>query len=128
MKKLVYWSFCLLCLLVASNPAKASSGFSHVISLEPGWNLVSTPRLLSSHEFSASSTSANYDIYVMNPSSASKWSTMAELNQTEFQPLFGYFINNKVGTTTTLTFNYQENVAPNERFFSRNLQVNGSEQ
>ncbi len=123
MKKLVYWSFCLLCLFVASNPAKASSGFSHVISLEPGWNLVSTPRLLSSHEFSASSTSANYDIYVMNPSSASKWSTMAELNQTEFQPLFGYFINNKVGTTTTLTFNYQENVAPNERFFSRNLQA-----
>jgi hypothetical protein len=57
----------------------------------------------------------------MNPSSVSKWSTMAEIGQTEFQPLFGYFINNKVGTTTTLTLNYQENVAPNQRFFSRNL-------
>lgn len=118
---MVCWLLGLLCLFLITNQAKASSEFSHVISLEPGWNLVSTPRLLASHAFSASSTSVNYDIYVMNPSSASKWSTMAEINQTEFQPLFGYFINNKVGTTTTLTFNYQENVAPNDRFFSRNL-------
>lgn len=123
MKKLVYLLFSIFCLFFVVGSADATSGFSHIISLEPGWNLVSTPRLLSSHEFSASSTSANYDIYVMNPSSASNWSTMAEISQTEFQPLFGYFINNKVGTTTTLTFNYQENVAPNERFFSRNLQA-----
>ncbi len=46
---------------------------------------------------------------------------MADLGQVEFVPLFGYFINNKTGATTTLTLNYRQNVAPNERLFSRNL-------
>ncbi len=121
MKKLICLGFSLFCLFLITNQVQATSSYSHVITLEPGWNLVSPTRLLESHEFSASSTSANYDIYVLNPNSVSSWSTMAQLGQTEFQPLFGYFINNKTGTTTTLTFNYRQDVPPNDRLFSRTI-------
>jgi len=100
------------------NHASAST-FSQSITLYSGWNIISTPRLVESHYFSAPETSDNFDIYILNPASASKWSTMAELNQTEFTPLYGYFINNKTGTNQTLTFNYKQNVNPNERLFSR---------
>jgi hypothetical protein len=44
---------------------------------------------------------------------------MSQLNQTEFTPLFGYFINNKTGQDQTLTLNYKNNLLPNERIFER---------
>jgi hypothetical protein len=51
---------------------------------------------------------------------------MAELGQTEFTPLYGYFINNKSTTTQMLTFNYKDTSAiPEQRFFARNFPKEG---
>ena len=71
------------------------SPYSQIIYLNPGWNIVSTPRILESHSFSVPEVSEDFDIYILDPSRVSKWATMADLDQTEFQPLYGYFINNK---------------------------------
>jgi hypothetical protein len=94
---------------------------SHVITLSPGWNVVSTPRLLDHHEFSAEETLENFSVLVLNPQSASGWSTMSNLGQSEFTPLFGYFIENKTGVEQTLSFYYLENTEPSQRLFSRDL-------
>ena len=37
---------------------------SQTTTLSPGWNIVSTPKVLSSHIFSADETSTNFDIYL----------------------------------------------------------------
>ena len=50
---------------------------------------------------------------------------MAQLNQTEFTPLFGYFINNKTGQDQTLTLNYKNDLLPNGRIFERNFSEAG---
>jgi hypothetical protein len=97
-------------------------GFSQSITLNPGWNIISTPRLVESHSFSVAENSDNFDIYILNPQDLSGWSTMTSL---EFQPLFGYFINNKTEVNQTLTFNYKQNVNPSERLFTREFSKNG---
>ncbi|MFH1129231.1 MAG: hypothetical protein V1686_00630 [Patescibacteria group bacterium] len=91
------------------------------VDLGIGWNIVSTPKVLSSHEFSVSGTSANFDIYLLSPNSISGWKTMQEAGQTEFQPLFSYFINNKTGQAQTLKFYYNDNLSPSQRLFERSL-------
>ncbi|MDO8556838.1 MAG: hypothetical protein Q7R98_00005, partial [Candidatus Jorgensenbacteria bacterium] len=95
------------------------------ISLNTGWNIISTPRIIELHQFSASENSSNFDIYILNASSTSGWSTMAEFGQVEFIPLYGYFINNKTGSTQTLTLTYKEELSPNERFFERKFTKTG---
>ncbi|MGC8776218.1 MAG: hypothetical protein ACP5QN_02830, partial [Minisyncoccia bacterium] len=104
---------------------ESNNGFTQKIYLYPGWNIVSAPRVLESYSFSIEETSDNFDIYVLNPESLSGWSTMAELGQTMFQPLFGYFINNKTNNIQTLTFNYKQEIPPNERLFYRNFSKTG---
>jgi len=93
-----------------------------VITLESGWNIISTPRVLSSHEFSVPETTDNFDIYLLDPTSPSNWQTMQGVEQTEFQPLFAYFINNKTGQNQILRFNYNFNLTPAQRLFQRTLQ------
>src|SRR3989344_2976444 len=105
--------------------ANADVLYSETVTLTTGWNVVSTPRVLDSHSFSATENSSNFDIYILDASSVSGWSTMADLGQTEFTPLFGYFINNKTGIDQTLTFNYKDNLSPNEKLFSRTLTDTG---
>ncbi len=105
--------------------ANASVSYNQSVSLTPGWNIISTPRILDSHTFSLPETSNNFDIYVLNASSTDGWSTMADLEQTEFTPLYGYFINNKSTTTQTLIFNYGASTTPNQRFFSRTFSSAG---
>ena len=95
--------------------------YSQTIILAPGWNIISTPRILESHTFSAPETLSNFAIYTLDPAHASGWATMAELGQSEFTPLYGYFINNKTATSQVLTLNYKANTAPNERLFTRNF-------
>ncbi|MDP3093612.1 MAG: S8 family serine peptidase [bacterium] len=92
-----------------------------VINLEPGWNIVSTPRVLSSHEFSVAETSDNLGIYLLNPNSVSGWQTMQEAGQSEFQPLFAYFINNKTNQVQILKLKYDFNLSPGQRLFQRIL-------
>jgi hypothetical protein len=92
------------------------------IQLETGWNVVSTPRVLKSHEFSVSSTVDNFDIYLLDPDSPSGWKTMQEAGQSEFTPLFAYFINNKTNERQALLFNYDSDLDPSQRLFSRTLQ------
>ena len=82
------------------------------------------PRVVQSHHFSAAETLSNFDIYVLDNTKASGWATMADLGQTEFTPLYGYFINNKTGVEQTLTVNYKQftqNDNPGNRLFVRNL-------
>lgn len=111
-------------ILLLSTPDKAL-GASQNVALSPGWNIVSTSRLLESHSFSVAETSANFDIYALDPLRASGWATMADLGQTEFMPLYGYFVNNKTSGQQTLTFNYRTNVTPSERLFERKFTVPG---
>ena len=81
-------------------PALSSAAvlYSQTVTLQTGWNIVSTPKLLDSHSFSATENSTNFDIYALDPSKTSGWATLADLGQTEFTPLYGYFINNKTGS------------------------------
>src|SRR3989339_2033599 len=109
-------------IFLQTNPVQATDPiYYHVITLSPGWNVVSTPRLVDHHEFSAEETVNNFDIYLLDPASLSGWNTMQDLGQTEFIPLFGYFIYNKTGADQTLTLYYLNEVDPNERLFSRDL-------
>ena len=106
---------CLFLVLGVFTTVSAEETVSQHITLESGWNIVSTPKVLSSHSFSAAETSENFDIYLLDASVPSGWSTMADLGQTEFTSLYGYFINNKTGSTQTLTFTYQTDLSPNEK-------------
>ena len=91
------------------------------ITLSSGWNIISTPKVLSSHQFSVAETSDNFDIYLLDPTSPSGWQTMQGAGQTEFQPLFAYFINNKTEQTQTLILNYNFDLTPAQRLFQRTL-------
>lgn len=75
-----------------------------------------------SHEFSVVETSDNFDIYLLDPTSSSGWQTMQGAGQTEFKPLFSYFVNNKTGQNQTLKLNYNFNLSPSQRLFQRTLQ------
>ncbi|MFA6136160.1 MAG: hypothetical protein WC705_02275, partial [Candidatus Paceibacterota bacterium] len=99
--------------------------YNQSITLKPGWNIISAPRIVDSHTFSAEEISSNFDIYILNPSSLSGWSTMADLGQSEFTPLFGYFINNKTLSNQILTINYKEDPLPGERLFERSFSTTG---
>ncbi len=94
----------------------------HVVALEPGWNIVSTPRVLESHEFSVEGTVENFDIYILDPTTPSGWNTMMGAGQEEFTPLYAYFINNKTGEAQTLRFDYDFGLEPNQQLFQRTLQ------
>jgi len=124
MKKYIFLFTIFSFAYILLNYASASS-FTQTIILKPGWNIISTPKILDSYSFSASSTSDNFDIYVLNPESSSGWSTMQDLGQTKFEPLFGYFINNKTGQDQNLTLNYKQNVSPAERLFKREFKKTG---
>jgi len=102
--------------------AKASVIDNQSVTLSPGWNIISTPKVLLSHQFSASEISTNFDIYLLDPTSISGWQTMQGAGQTEFQPLYAYFINNKTGTNQTLQLNYNFSISPAQRLFQRTIQ------
>ena len=125
MKKTGLLSSTLAILFIAPTFSSAAVLYTQTVNLQTGWNIVSTPKVLDSHSFSAAETSANFDIYVLDASQTSGWATMAALGQTEFIPLYGYFINNKTGSTQTLTFNYKSGTQPNERLFSRTFTATG---
>lgn len=120
MKKILLSLFFFASIFCFSMSVQAADN-QQVITLKSGWNIVSTPKILSSHQFSVAEDSTNLDIYVMDPSSPSSWQTMPGISQTEFQPLYAYFINNKTGIDQTLTFTYNLNLNPSERLFSRLL-------
>ena len=50
---------------------------------------------------------------------------MADLGQSEFTPLFGYFINNQTATSQTLTLYYASTTSPNQRLFARTFSAPG---
>ena len=97
------------------------SYYNHIITLEQGWNIVSPPRIVESHKFSTDETAENFDIYLLDSENPAGWLTMQDLGQTEFTPLYGYFINNKTGSEQALTLNYRTDTEPNERLFMREL-------
>jgi len=125
MKKYIGFGVAFVAFIALSPVANAAVLYSQEISLSSGWNIVSTPRVLDSHTFSATENSTNFDIYVLDASQTSGWTTMANLGQSEFKPLYGYFINNKTGVDQTLTFNYKASTTPNERLFSRSFAATG---
>lgn len=103
----------------------AQESANQTIILEKGWNIVSTPKVLEAHTFSVSETSDNFDIYLLDSSRQSGWATMADMGQSEFLPLYGYFINNKTGSQQTLIFRYKTTLAPNEKLFERTFSQAG---
>src|SRR3990167_1314747 len=125
MKKAGFFGFAFAMVLFVPVVSSAATLYSQSVTLSTGWNIVSTPKVLDSHSFSATENSTNFDIYALDPSKTSGWATLADLGQTEFTPMYGYFINNKTGSTQTLTFNYKSGTQPNERLFSRNFTTTG---
>ena len=125
MQKLLYYPFIVFITFLAITNYASASNFNQVILLNPGWNIVSTPRILDSYSFSAPETSDNFDIYALDSSKVSGWSTMADFGQTKFEPLYGYFVNNKTGSNQNLTLNYKDSATPNERLFERNFSKTG---
>ncbi|MFA6405442.1 MAG: hypothetical protein WCW46_01685 [Candidatus Paceibacterota bacterium] len=111
--------------LIPFSQADAEIAFSQNITLSPGWNIVSTPRILESHSFSVPETNENFDIFALDASKTSGWATLADLGQTEFTPLYGYFVNNKTVSNQILTFNYKADVSPSQRFFDRTFPSTG---
>src|SRR5690606_6338331 len=68
---------------------------------------------------------ANFDIYLLDPSQPTGWATMSALGQSEFAPLYGYFIQNKTGTNQTLTLHYAEDLPAGQRLFDRTFSTPG---
>lgn len=114
---LIFISGILLC----TQTTYAAVVSTQSVTLSPGWNIVSTPRILESHSFSAPETSTNFGIYLLDASTPSGWAFMTG----EFEPLYGYFINNKTATSQTLTFNFKASTTPNERLFERSFATSG---
>lgn len=115
----------LFLIIILIPKADATASFTQSTTLRPDWNIVSTPRVVDSHTFSAAETSSNFDIFVLNASSTSGWSTMEDLGQTEFTPLYSYFINNKTGIEQSLSLTYKTGLSPNNRLFQRTFTKTG---
>ena len=115
MKKILSYTLFSL-LFFISIPFIAHASDSQSITLNPGWNVISVPNLVNSHSFS--SPDKNFDIKLLE---SGKWKSMGQLNQSEFRPLFGYFIKNKTKSNQTLTLNYKGNVSADEANFSRQM-------
>lgn len=98
---------------------------SQTVRLEKGWNLISVPRPVASHVFSAPEISDSFDIYILDATKQNNWATMADLGQTEFTPLYGYFIRNKTSHFQTLIFNYKNNLEPQEKLLERKFTKSG---
>ena len=97
-------------------------GPHQIIDLEPGWNVISTPKVISSYEFSVPETAEYLDIRLLDSSFPSGWATMQEIGQTKFEPLYGYFVYNKTNELQTLRLNYDDDLTPDQRLFKRTLQ------
>ena len=110
---------------LAVNSAGAESLPHQAVTLKPGWNIISVPKVVESHQFSAAETSANFSIFILDPSRPSGWATMADLGQSEFTPLYGYFIYNNTEVDQTLSFVYKSDLDPNEKLFSRTFPITG---
>src|SRR3990167_9364230 len=119
MKNKILLVFVLVFIVGFGQIAYGAISYSQNVNILPGWNIVSTPKILESHSFSSPETSDNFDVYVLDPSKTSGWATLADLGQTQFTPLYGYFVNNKTGSNQTLTFNYKANSSPSERLFEK---------
>ena len=125
MKKYLGGSLAVVLFLFGFSTTYAQETISENITLQTGWNIVSTPKVLDSHEFSAPATAENFDVFLLDASQPTGWATMAMVGQTEFTPLYGYFIQNKTGAEQTLTFNYDTDLAPNEQLFERTFAAAG---
>jgi len=117
--------FLIITVLITPKVTNADILYSQVVTLESGWNIISTPKVLDTYEFSATENSDNFDIYVLDSSNTSGWSTMADISQSTFTPLYGYFINNKTPDDQTLTFNYKDGTTPAERLFEKSFSTTG---
>lgn len=115
----------LFFIIILISKADAEASFIQSVSLKSGWNIVSTPRVVDSHIFSATETSSNFDIFILDASSISGWSTMEGLGQTEFTPLYSYFISNKTGAEQSLSLTYKTGLSPNSRLFQRTFTKTG---
>ena len=96
---------------------------SHTITLVPGWNIFSIPKVASS---------SNWDdlqlgdgaVYVLV---AGEWQAYAAAkaafhSSVDFAPLYGYAVNNASGTQT-LTITYKTSPTNTEKLFSRSFQT-----
>ena len=120
MKKSLFLSLVLAFFAIIPIGAGAQANdFSHNITLKPGWNVFSVPRVVETHQFSIAEN--NFDVYALDATKPSGWATMAELGQAEFTPLYGYFINNKTSVSQSLIVNYKQTITPDKRMFMRAL-------
>ena len=64
--------FILVCSFSFCNNFANATANSQMITIKNGWNIISTPRIVESHNFSVEENSNNFDIYILDPNSTSK--------------------------------------------------------
>lgn len=114
MKKLSY----IVTIFVAMVFLSVSTTFasSKVVTLQPGWNTFSTPKVLSAITFS-NGNGAGLLFYKLDNGN---WSSI-QANTTNIKPLEGFVVNNTNTGSVQVGLDYATNLAPAEMLFQKVL-------
>lgn len=94
-----------------------ASSSSQVITLSPWWNVMSTPAVLSSLEFSNGWEWISF-------STLKEWSWVSVPATTNnIKPLDGFLVYNSNNNDVSLTLNFKENSSPSDKIFQKNLEL-----
>ena len=94
-----------------------ASSSSQVITLSPWWNVMSTPAVLSSLEFSNGWEWISF-------STLKEWSWISVAATTNnIKPLNGFLVYNSNNSDVLLTLNFKENSSPSDKIFQKDLEL-----
>lgn len=94
-----------------------ASSSSQMITLSPWWNVMSTPAVLSSLEFSNGWEWISF-------STLKEWSWVSVAATTDnIKPLDGFLVYNSNNNDVSLTLNFKENSSPSDKIFQKDLEL-----
>lgn len=94
-----------------------ASSSSQVITLSPWWNVMSTPAVLSSLEFSNGWEWISF-------STLKEWSWVSVAATTNnIKPLDGFLVYNSNNNDVSLTLNFKESASPSDKIFQKDLEL-----
>ncbi len=102
------------------NPVSAisittSTSTGQVVTLSPGWNTFSTPKVLDNLTFQSGGTGLFFY------SLSSTWWSIVNPNITTIKPLEWYIVNNSNSGTRDISLSYKTNLSPLEMIFQKSL-------
>jgi len=100
---------------------------SHAITLAPGWNIFSVPKVVASSNLATLSLGSGGGAYLLVKGQWVPYATAkaAFHPSVDFAPLYGYIVNNQSGGDLTLTVNYKETPTDLEKQFARDFATTG---